>query len=315
MWGQIISAIIEGIAGYRASQTQANANTSIANTQANAARTAAQIEAQSQREALAAAQEQQDYERWLTSATASARQPYLDLIAQTMGIGGPGGFAPTSYTPSHYEAAQPYTPPTVEEAMADPSAQFTLKEGQKALERSASSRGTILTGGTLKDLASFTTDLTQAQYDKVNQRDLATYNTNEANRFNAWNANTSADYQAAALKQQGQYESASLAMQAYQNRLSSLFSLAGLASPGQYPGSTRRPTDPRPLNQFGVPIGSLPWQPGMQEYGGGGEGDNAPHNYVNGINSDPYGYADASLYADSIRRRNESSDGTYHYVG
>ena len=51
-----------------------------------------------------------------------------------------------------------------------PGYQFRLGEGLKALERSAASRGTLLTGGTLKGMQRYAQDVASQEYDKrVNQ--------------------------------------------------------------------------------------------------------------------------------------------------
>jgi hypothetical protein len=52
----------------------------------------------------------------------------------------------------------------------DPSYDFRFKEGQKALERSAASKGTLLTGGTLKDLAAFGQGLASTEFGNIFNR-------------------------------------------------------------------------------------------------------------------------------------------------
>lgn len=49
----------------------------------------------------------------------------------------------------------------------DPGFQFAMEQGQQALERSAAARGTLLTGGTLKDLASFSIGTGLQGYDQA----------------------------------------------------------------------------------------------------------------------------------------------------
>jgi hypothetical protein len=56
------------------------------------------------------------------------------------------------------------------QAGMDPSYEFRFKEGQKALERSAASRGTLLTGGTLKALASFGQGLASTEFGNIFNR-------------------------------------------------------------------------------------------------------------------------------------------------
>jgi hypothetical protein len=54
----------------------------------------------------------------------------------------------------------------------DPSYQFRLQEGQKALERSAAAKGTLLTGGTAKALARYGQDYASTEYGNVYNRAL-----------------------------------------------------------------------------------------------------------------------------------------------
>ena len=56
-----------------------------------------------------------------------------------------------------------------------PAFQFRLKEGMQAIQRSAASKGTLLTGGTMKDLATFGSDLASTEYDKEYQRKIGEY--------------------------------------------------------------------------------------------------------------------------------------------
>lgn len=294
--GTALAGAATGGAAAISAGMQSRANSKAAQSSNDAAIKAAEIQAQSQREALAAAKEQQDYERWLTSATADARKPYMEAIASAIGGGAPGGFAPSTWTPEKYtpqtfDAAKPFQAPTMAEATADPGYQFALKEGQQALERSASAKGSLLTGGTLKDLTNYSEQAASQQYDKVYGRDLTTYNTNEANRYNAWNANSQSayqaanlnqqgGYQAAALSQQGAYQNASLALDAWGKQISSLYNLASLASPGQYPGASGGKAQ----------ITGTEYRPGMQPYGGDPNLDYGKVPYANGISDAPYQY-------------------------
>ncbi len=60
----------------------------------------------------------------------------------------------------------------------DPGFEWALGQGQKAIERSAASKGTLLTGGTLKDLAQFTTGAALQDYAGTYNRALNTFGTN-----------------------------------------------------------------------------------------------------------------------------------------
>jgi len=89
----------------------------------------------------------------------------------------------------------PFTAPTDVTQQNDPGWQFRMKEGLKAIERSAASKGTLLTGGTLKDLNSWAQDTASNEYDKVYNRALREYQqaygifgNNQANQFGRLNA-------------------------------------------------------------------------------------------------------------------------------
>lgn len=68
---------------------------------------------------------------------------------------------------------QPFTAPTADEAMNSPGIQAALKMGSQAIQRSAAAKGTLLTGGTLKDLTSFANDLGSQAYGDVWNRAMA----------------------------------------------------------------------------------------------------------------------------------------------
>jgi hypothetical protein len=56
------------------------------------------------------------------------------------------------------------------QAGMDPSYEWRFKEGQKALERSAASKGTLLTGGTLKALAAYGQGLASTEFGNIFNR-------------------------------------------------------------------------------------------------------------------------------------------------
>lgn len=71
----------------------------------------------------------------------------------------------------------------------DPGFQARLAEGQKALERSAAARGTLLTGGTMKDLNRFAQDYASNEFANVVNRSLQDYQTNRGNAFQNYQTN------------------------------------------------------------------------------------------------------------------------------
>ncbi len=69
------------------------------------------------------------------------------------------------YTPTPvYDAPPAYTGPTEADLRADPGYQFRVSEGLKAIERSAASKGMLLSGSQLKDLTRFGQDQGAQEY-------------------------------------------------------------------------------------------------------------------------------------------------------
>lgn len=64
----------------------------------------------------------------------------------------------------------------------DPSYQFRLAEGQKALERSAAARGTLLGGGTLKALTNYGQNAASQEYQSAFNRALSSFGANQSAR-------------------------------------------------------------------------------------------------------------------------------------
>ena len=87
----------------------------------------------------------------------------------------------------------------------DPSMQFTMDEGLKALQRSAAGRGRLNSGGTLKDINTFAQGLASTNYgnaySRAYQNSLMNYQSgmeNQANRFQRLNSLGQMGYNATA---------------------------------------------------------------------------------------------------------------------
>jgi hypothetical protein len=78
------------------------------------------------------------------------------------------------------EAASRYTPFGMGQFQADPGYAFRLSEGQKALDRSASARGGMLSGGALKAAQRFGQDMASQEYTNAFNR----YQTERSARLN-----------------------------------------------------------------------------------------------------------------------------------
>jgi hypothetical protein len=73
---------------------------------------------------------------------------------------------------AEYPKAAEYTPFGMPQFQADPGYNFRLAEGMKALERSASARGLLQSGGTLKGIQQYGQNLASDEYQNAFQRYL-----------------------------------------------------------------------------------------------------------------------------------------------
>lgn len=130
-----------------------------------------------------------------------------DMMGQQGPIANPGTYTPgaayqapeyrapdpyqqaTPFDRPEYQAATPFVAPTAADMGQDPGYQFRLSEGQKALERSGAARGVTNTGGNMKGLLDYGQQAASQEYGNVYNRNLNTYNTNEANRAGAYQTN------------------------------------------------------------------------------------------------------------------------------
>ncbi len=93
-------------------------------------------------------------------------------------------------TPFHSPQWQPppeFQAPTDITMQNDPGYQARAKLGEQAIQRSAAAKGTLLTGGTMRDLNQFSQDYASNEYGNVFNRGLTNYNTVYNARFNDWN--------------------------------------------------------------------------------------------------------------------------------
>jgi hypothetical protein len=86
-----------------------------------------------------------------------------------------------------------YTPEkfsyTGEDLFKDPSYQFRLQQGQKALDRQGAAAGRFLSGAQLQASSDYNQGAASQEFQSAYQRALGTFGTNEANRFNAFSTN------------------------------------------------------------------------------------------------------------------------------
>jgi len=86
---------------------------------------------------------------------------------------------------------QEFTAPDAESLTLDPSYQFRLREGMRALENSAAARGGLLTGATAQAIGQYSQDMASTEYSNAYQRALQEYQQsynifrqNQATQFN-----------------------------------------------------------------------------------------------------------------------------------
>ena len=128
---------------------------------------------------------------------------------------------------------QPWTTPFVEPTAADaaknPGYAFSFDEGIKALQKSAAAGGTLLTGGTMKDLTKWAQGYASTQYGVVRDRAMQDYET----AYGIFENNQNKQYQRLmGLSAQGQSAAAGQAASAenYGNAGANLITGAGNAT-------------------------------------------------------------------------------------
>lgn len=96
---------------------------------------------------------------------------------------------PDAFKYDAYTAPDPFKAPTAESMLNDPGYQFRADQGRRALENSAAGKGTLRTGGTLKDILGYGQNLASQEYGNVYQRDANTWNMNANAGLQAYGAN------------------------------------------------------------------------------------------------------------------------------
>jgi hypothetical protein len=150
--------------------------------QANAAKYAANLQYQ-----LGEQQLQQNQSQFNTTQKNIA--PWLQ--AGTQGIGTLAGLLSTPGQGLLTPWTQQFQAPTAAQAAATPGYQFTLQQGQNAIQNSAAAQGGLLSTGALKTLDQYTTGLANQTYGDVYNRALTeyqqAYNIYQGNQTNEFN--------------------------------------------------------------------------------------------------------------------------------
>lgn len=159
------AAVVGGVASGAMSSSAAK---SAANTQAGAQQYAADLQ-------------NQQFEE-----TRSDLQPYRDLgttYAPQIGVALANPLLYSTFNYGDFKA------PTAADAQATPGYQFTLNQGLKAAQNSASARGLGSSGAAIKGAQTFASGLADATYGDTFNRALSTYTTNRNNALSDFGTN------------------------------------------------------------------------------------------------------------------------------
>ncbi|MDE1971080.1 MAG: DNA transfer protein p32 [Patescibacteria group bacterium] len=88
------------------------------------------------------------------------------------------GYNPDFSVNQNNPLQQRFSAPTADQAQQTPGYQFTLDQGLKAVQNSASARGLGTSGAAMKGASSYATGLADSTYNDVYNRALQTFNTN-----------------------------------------------------------------------------------------------------------------------------------------
>lgn len=149
----------------------ANAAGNAASTQANAADYAANLQKQESDAALAFQEKEFNTQQGNLQPWLKAGQGGLTQL-QALLNNGPGGLL------------QPFQAPTLAEAENEPGYQFSLGQGEQALQNSAAAKGQLVSGNSLEALNNYAQNAAQNNYQNVYNRSFNTFESNQANTFN-----------------------------------------------------------------------------------------------------------------------------------
>jgi len=168
--GAAIGGIAAGVGAIGGAMISSNGAQDAADTQAGASRYVADLQ----------------NNQW--TQTQQNLKPFLDLgtnainpLLRAMGLDSNWNTDPSNIL------NQTFTAPTLAQAQQSPGYQFTLQQGLKAAQNSASARGLGASGAALRGASDYATGLADSTYNDVFSRALNTFNTNygsAANRVN-----------------------------------------------------------------------------------------------------------------------------------
>jgi len=142
----------------------------------NAAQTAAGEQVAEQEKAL-------QFQEQVWSQQQANQAPFIGAgqqsIASLMAALGNGTFGPGSLGPVP-TAPGAFVPPTLEQAQATPGYEFTQQQGEKGILEGSAAAGGAISGGTLKSLDTFNTNLANNTYGQIYNQALQGYSANLA---------------------------------------------------------------------------------------------------------------------------------------
>lgn len=212
-----VGSAVAGIAG---SAMSASASQSAADTQAQAADNAAQMQ---WNEFNAIQGNEQPY----MNLGSSAITPLLSAMGYNVSMG-PNGQYQLAVNPNS-PLQQTFKAPTLAEAEQTPGYQFTLKQGEQAINNSAAAKGGLLSGATLKDLLSYGQGLASTTYQQDFSNALNAFNTN----YNSANNNVNRLSGLVTLGQNAATNVGNQGLQTAQNAGNLLTSAANATAAGQ----------------------------------------------------------------------------------
>ncbi len=118
-------------------------------------------------------------------------QPEGAPAGQGGSLGSLGGQNPTGFGGYLAPFTDQFSAPTAAQAEAQPGYQFARDQGLQAIDRSAAAKGTLLTGGNLKDLAGYAGGVASQNYNSLYNQSANTFGINQSTFYH----NQDAPYQ------------------------------------------------------------------------------------------------------------------------
>lgn len=153
-----------------------------AGAQSRAAMSAAELQHQDQMAALAEQKRQFDLQQQNLAPWLKAGTQGIGTLSSLLSTPGEGLLTPWT---------EQFNAPTAEQARATPGYEFTLGQGEQAIQNAAAARGNLLSTGTLKALTGYAEGLADTTYGETYNRALGEYqqryNIFQGNQTNTFN--------------------------------------------------------------------------------------------------------------------------------